>query len=260
MTRAWRRLAHPLCGKLRDFDGTPIAHVGGMRWERALLLAVVATEVGLGGCGGKGVSSAGSAAPETPQAGAGGGAQPHGTAGRASTPGDPGAGASMAMPPAAGGMTSVPLGSACSAVCIPTAQLVVTTGAQDDQFLQRSFEACRNDECYQGSFPVGGGGNTMYLAGGTGDETTVAISWDTDGGLTLHLSWSLKAYSTDFVDGDHYTLKATALNNRVLMLIDTRVQYEHDDFCAGPCTRTFLPGLLPVGDSGAGGEGGQGAF
>jgi hypothetical protein len=177
-----------------------------------------------------------------PEAGTGNKIEPGGTAGTSPTPGGTGGGSSM--PPQVG---------ICTAICVPEAHLVVS-GLESDELFTRSFEACRNGECYTAGPFQPSQGNTLVFTGNTWDQTTVSMFYDSGAELLLHLRWALPAYSNEFVDGDHYTLKAIAPSGAAATLIETKLVYERYTFCAGDCTRAYVPNLVRA--SNAAGEGG----
>jgi hypothetical protein len=239
-----------------------------------LAQVAVVTLVGLSACAGK--SQSADATPE-PRLDADTGKSTDAVAGKSAEPaGESSSGGEASMPPSAAGSSaagssaagssaagssaagsSPVVGGGCAAVCVPTAHLVVADSVSLEELRTSSFEACRNDECHQGAFPPNSGGNTLSLTGDSGDKTSVNLFYDGDSQLlSLHLVWSLAISSTDFHDGDRYLLKATSPSGNVSIVIDTSISYEHYDFCAGPCTRAYVPDLVRVDGNGAGGAAG----
>jgi hypothetical protein len=136
------------------------------------------------------------------------------------------------------------------------------TGVAESELFVDSFEACRNDECYRAAAFERSAGNTIRLTGsnvvGSWDATTVDLFYE-EGPVKLNLSWSLKAYSDEFVDGDHYTLTAISPTGARSPLIDEQVDYERPPFCSGgTCARAYVAGLVRPQRGGAGGEAGAG--
>jgi hypothetical protein len=248
----WRKVAHKPPQKSGLLVGIDVAEGLGMSMERAWRSAVVLGVVVVGACGGNslsGVDAAGGSAmtplPMTPHPGGGGASKPDGSGGT-------GAGA---MPQ--------PVAGTCSAVCVPSAMFSVTGVAESELFAD-SFEACRNDECYRAAAFQRSGGNTIRLTGsnvvGSWDATTVDLFYE-ERPVKLNLTWALKAYSDEFVDGDHYTLTAISPTGARSTLINAQVDYERPPFCSGgTCARAYVSGLVrPAVDTGVGGEGGGAA-
>jgi len=208
------------------------------------------------GCGGKGTSDAEGAAAGSPMQ-VGDEESPEGNGGRSPLPngGSGGSGAGRSPGSSTPGGSSGGVGGQCAALCLPTAQFNVNIVSHADEILNSPLEVCRNDECYQGTFESVPTNTPVTLKGETWDETRVTMFYQAAAELTLHLSWSLTPYSEEFVDGDHYTLRALTASGETLEVIDTDVTYERYEFCAGRCTRALLPleGPSAEAQGGAGG-------
>jgi hypothetical protein len=139
---------------------------------------------------------------------------------------------------------------ACPAIgCADYLQLQADTTLSREEIMQAHYTACRNDECFEGSFEMlwraggesetalspeqhaekrdkYGGGPSMSLNASPGDSV-IHVTWGTpdDGGK----------------DGDRYTLSAKLEDDTVVELLDTQIEHHEETIMEGtPCELTCV--------------------
>lgn len=203
------------------------------------------------GCGGSSIKNGNEPEQEQPQAGSGGSS---GSGAQAGTSNGAHAGQG-----GQGGSAQPGIGGGCTKLCVPTASFVLSSPVSAEELRRGRLEACRNGdaECFEGTVPPLGGGNTVSFDGAQTWSGPSAFSEDE--WQTLRFSWGGLEAAPPFADGDRFVLTLES-NDGSRTLLDHVVQFETVTDCAGACLNAFFDlSDEPRGDAGAGGQAGAGS-